>query len=61
MSAWAQLVNSNGSEEHLELCNEALMEIQRETARKLAEKIRSFRDVIREADWLADLIDPEVD
>lgn len=28
MSAWAALVNSDGSDEHLKLCEEALMEIQ---------------------------------
>jgi hypothetical protein len=29
--AWARLVNSDGSDEFLELCNAALLEIQKET------------------------------
>lgn len=64
MSAWAQLVNSDGSDEHLELCNQALIEIQTEHARRLAEKIRDelfdsyggFHDGVHAA---ADLIDPK--
>ena len=71
MSAWAQLVNADGSDEWLELCNEALKEVQHETARKLAEKIRSDADrrygdneisfaALMAAHDTADLIDPEV-
>jgi DNA-binding SARP family transcriptional activator len=66
MSAWAELVNHDGSDEWLELCNNALVEVQTETARKLAEKIRS-QDPVEAAlagqdAWriAADLIDPEV-
>lgn len=35
--AWAHLVNSDGSDEHLALCNEALLEVQLETQRRLTE------------------------
>lgn len=33
--AWARLVNHDGSDEHLALCNEALLEVQMETERRL--------------------------
>lgn len=69
MSAWAELVNANGSDEWLELCSRALEEVQRETSRKNAAKIRAhITDVITEhgigysdQGWFgaADLIDPE--
>ncbi|MFE1126769.1 phiSA1p31-related protein [Streptomyces albidoflavus] len=40
MSAWAQVVNADGSDEWLELCNAALLEIQREQSRRDDAKIR---------------------
>ncbi|MGW0468315.1 hypothetical protein ACWDX6_24070 [Streptomyces sp. NPDC003027] len=66
MSAWAQLVNANGSDEHLELCSAALVEIQTEHARRLAQKIRShpecelggYGDGILDASFM---IDPDVE
>ncbi|WP_228973420.1 hypothetical protein [Streptomyces sp. DH12] len=71
MSAWAELVSRDGSDEWLELCSRALEEVQRETSRRNAEKIRestlhlagtvtgdSVRRVVNEL--AADLIDPEV-
>jgi len=33
--AWARLVNSQGDDEHLELCREALKEVQAETERRV--------------------------
>lgn len=39
MSAWAQIVNSDGSDEWLELCNAALVEIQQETERRLLARL----------------------
>ncbi|MFC8583208.1 hypothetical protein ACFUGD_01320 [Streptomyces sp. NPDC057217] len=54
MSAWAQLVNADGSDEHLELCNAALVEIQTEYARRLAEKLRT-------ANWAGEFAAHEVD
>lgn len=41
MSAWAELVNADGSDEWLETCNAALLEVQRETLHRAAEKIRA--------------------
>lgn len=38
MSAWGRLVNSQGSDEHLELCNEALKEVQAEAERRVRHK-----------------------
>ncbi|MEV7814269.1 hypothetical protein AB0P05_26620 [Streptomyces flaveolus] len=43
MSAWAQIVNSDGSDEWLELCNKALTEVQAETRRKMAAKLRNAK------------------
>jgi hypothetical protein len=69
MGAWAELVNSDGSDEHLELCERAMKEIQEETARKHASKQRaaigrmSRREPVaawRLVDKLPDLIDPDV-
>lgn len=69
MSAWAELVNRDGSDEWLELCNAALKEVQAETSRRNAEKIRAQK--VREPDGeveehvnyvidrLADDIDPK--
>ncbi|CAO0836089.1 putative protein OS=Streptomyces microflavus OX=1919 GN=Smic_80990 PE=4 SV=1 [Streptomyces microflavus] len=67
MSAWAELINADGSDEWLELCGRALKEVQEETLRRAAWKIRGMEDgVIRMAsrrvsdiDVVADLIDPE--
>jgi hypothetical protein len=67
MSAWARLVSKAGPEE-LEELNAALLEIQRETSRRNAARIRAMdAGVIRMAgrrvtdvDLIADLIDPEV-
>lgn len=42
MSAWAELVNRHGSDEWLELCSRALEEVQRETSRRNARKIRAW-------------------
>ncbi|MGV9659117.1 hypothetical protein ACWDR5_19395 [Streptomyces koyangensis] len=39
MSAWAQVVNADGSDEWLELCNAALLEVQREQSRRDALRI----------------------
>ncbi|MET9126918.1 hypothetical protein [Streptomyces sp. NPDC004528] len=41
MSAWAEVVNHDGSDEWLELCSRALEEVQRETSRRNAAKIRT--------------------
>lgn len=73
MSAWAQLVHWDGSDEFLELCNAALLEVQRETSHRNAEKIRDdswsrrdrwgrYENESRERGYAgaADLIDPEV-
>lgn len=66
MSAWAQLVNLDGSDEHLRLCEGALKEVQQEYARKLARAIRlenpdRSEDWSDGAEWAADLIDPDVE
>lgn len=70
MSAWAQIVNADGSDEWLELCNKALAEVQAETRRRVAAKIRGSKvaEPIGEAeehvnfvmDDIADRIDPGV-
>ncbi|MFF3363573.1 hypothetical protein [Streptomyces misionensis] len=71
MSAWAQIVNSDGSDEWLELCTKALLEVQAETSRRNAAKIRalgitqwegmneSVRMLRKMRAQAADLIDPE--
>ena len=68
MSAWAELVNANGDDEWLDKCEAALLEVQRETLRKAAEKIRRGWPETRGATQAskvmafdADLIDPRVD
>lgn len=66
MSAWAQLVNQDGSDEHLSLCNAALIEVQDQYARRLAQAIRSENPDRSDgwsdgAEWAADLIDPDVE
>jgi hypothetical protein len=35
VNAWARLVNADGSDEHLKLCSEALVEVQVEQQRKV--------------------------
>lgn len=35
MSAWIEVVNADGSDEWLETCNAALVEVQRETRRRV--------------------------
>lgn len=63
MSAWARLAHWDGSGEFLALCNEALLEVQREHAHKLAEKIRAHCPCAPgccSCGTAADLIDPEV-
>jgi hypothetical protein len=72
MSAWAELLNHDGSDEWLDLCNRALTEVQAETSRRNAAKQRAELDVMsngpryiddrewmRRAEKLPDLIDPE--
>lgn len=39
MSAWAALVNSDGSDEHLKLCEEAMREIQHEERSRCLHRI----------------------
>jgi hypothetical protein len=66
VSAWAELVNADGSDEWLELCSRALEEVQRETSRRNAATIRA-RYPLRYTmagdrtgpSLAADLIDPE--
>lgn len=70
MSAWNEIVNADGSDEWLELCARALAEIQAETSRRNARKIRAeapehymcdsgFGDEACTYEDVADLIDPE--
>ncbi|WP_069752940.1 hypothetical protein [Streptomyces sp. EN16] len=69
MSAWAELVNADGSDEWLELCSRALEEVQEETLRRAAKKIRAKADTFGDWDFTtrrdmheaADLIDPDVE
>lgn len=70
MSAWMEIVNAQGDDEWLEKCSAALEEVQRETLRRAATKIRDMADrndmVGNELETLtamraADLIDPEVE
>lgn len=67
VTAWMELVNTEGSDEHLALCNRALVEVQEETRRRAAALIRSQHAAVyddagqRTAEGLlraADLIDP---
>jgi hypothetical protein len=51
VSAWAQLVNWDGSDEFLKLCNEALEEVQAETSRRNVAKIQADMERVREDDW----------
>ncbi len=66
MSAWAELVNADGSDEWLELCSRALEEVQRETSRRNAARVRAEKDSWPQAAQrvaiacVADRIDPEV-
>jgi hypothetical protein len=68
MSAWAEIVNADGGDEWLEKCNAALLEVQSETLRRAARRIRNpeeLRDYtddhMSDCNMAADLIDPEVD
>ncbi|WP_097964580.1 hypothetical protein [Streptomyces sp. or20] len=38
MSAWAELVNADGSDEWLELCSRALVEVREEALRRAVRK-----------------------
>lgn len=67
MSAWAKLVADAG-EEQIEELNAAMLEIQRETARRCAAKQRAFFGKLFEgqsipgvAEVMIDLIDPDVE
>ncbi|MER7922154.1 hypothetical protein ABTY96_03285 [Streptomyces sp. NPDC096057] len=51
MSAWAELVNHDGSDEWLDLCNRALLEVQQETTRRNAARIQAAREETRATDW----------
>lgn len=66
MSAWAEIVTADGSDEWLEKCEAALLEVQHETRRRAAEKIRlrgSAHMALGHIAWpfgeAADLIDPD--
>lgn len=41
MSAWPEIVNSDGSDEWLETCYSALADVQRESNHRAAERIRA--------------------
>ncbi len=43
MSAWAELVNSDGSDEHLELCERALKEVRAEVLKGLLRNLTEVR------------------
>jgi hypothetical protein len=67
MTAWIELALADGSDEHFALCNRALVEVQQETLRRAAAKIRAQHAAVyddagqRTAEGLlraADLIDP---
>ncbi|MFF1625583.1 hypothetical protein [Streptomyces sp. NPDC058272] len=66
MSAWAELVNADGSDEWLELCSRALEEVQREQSRRNAAKQRQKaadmerRGMVPSVRFVVNLIDPEV-
>ncbi|MFE1089567.1 hypothetical protein ACFW5K_19975 [Streptomyces albidoflavus] len=63
MSAWVQVVDADGSDEWLELCNAALLEVQREQSRRNAAKIRNviaearMRGLTLSGEYLAAVID----
>ncbi|OSC76504.1 hypothetical protein B5180_01740 [Streptomyces sp. BF-3] len=69
MNAWLELINTDGSDEWLELCSRALVEVQEETLRRAAKKIRAKADTFSNWDFTtrrdmreaADLIDPDVE
>lgn len=48
MSAWAELVHSDKSDEHLRLCEEAMMEIQR------TERVKCIREISKEISEMVD-------
>lgn len=66
MSAWARLVAKAANPEEVGELSAALLEIQTETARRLAKKIRDRNDEVYGisgplfATEAADLIDPDV-
>jgi hypothetical protein len=43
MSAWAELVNSDGSDEHLELCDRVLREVKAEALKSLLRSLEEVR------------------
>lgn len=55
MSAWTELVNADGSDEHLALCSRALVEVQAETLRRAARRAEA-ENPDRDADWVIDLL-----
>ena len=69
MSAWAKLVNADGSDEWLELCNRALVEVQGETAQRLSRAQKAFfGDVSSQgndgnwygmSDWLTEVLNSD--
>lgn len=66
MSAWAEIVNADGSDEWLQKCELAMQEVQDVTLHRAAEKIRyaggfrlAFSEHLRGMAAAADLIDPE--
>jgi hypothetical protein len=67
MSAWARLVAKAEDPEEVAELNAALLEIQTETARRLAKKIRDRNNEVYGisgplfATEAADLVDPDVD
>jgi len=46
-AAWARLVNSNGSDEHLDLCNEALKDVQEEAERRVLRGLLASLEEVR--------------
>jgi hypothetical protein len=48
MSAWAELVNSDGSDEHLKLCDRALKEVQKEALGRLLRNLEEVRQQQRQ-------------
>ncbi|MFJ4529082.1 hypothetical protein [Streptomyces nigrescens] len=63
MSAWAEIVNADGSDEWLAKCNAALAEIQTETSRRdPAVHTDAYRDEVRRecAAELREFVGPEV-
>jgi hypothetical protein len=59
--AWSQLVGWDGSDEFLELCSAALLEVQAEAGRRLARRQRAYLENAPETGTLEliAVIDPE--